>query len=101
MSKSLYNKSQAVEKLNNLLGQKIVKRCASCGCKLDEKSKFAICEECFQNKRFARGRRGPGSGYGKPRGERRRTDFSGAKSKGEEARVEGKVVKKEKQFKEL
>jgi ATP-dependent RNA helicase SUPV3L1/SUV3 len=79
----LFNKSQAVEKLNNLLGQKIVKRCASCGCKLDDKSKFAICEECFQNRRFARGRRGPGAGYGKPRGERRQSDFSASKSKGE------------------
>ena len=53
----LQNKQMAIEKLNDLLGQKLVKRCASCGCKLDDKSKFAICEECFQNRRFQRRKR--------------------------------------------
>ena len=67
----LENKTLAVEKLNTLLSNKIVKACASCGVKLDEKSKFAICEECFQNKRFRGKRRG--SGYGRPSsGERQR-----------------------------
>jgi len=53
----LENKLLAVDKLNTLLSNKIVKSCASCGVKLDEKSKFAICEDCFQNKRFNRKRR--------------------------------------------
>ena len=56
----LENKVLAVEKLNTLLSNKIVKACASCGVKLDEKSKFAICEECFQNKKFRGKRRGGG-----------------------------------------
>lgn len=53
----LENKLLAIEKLNTLLSNKIVKSCASCGVMLDEKSKFAICEECFQNKRFSGKRR--------------------------------------------
>lgn len=60
----LENKTLAVEKLNTLLSNKIVKSCASCGVKLDEKSKFAICEECFKNKRFRGKRRG--GVYGRP-----------------------------------
>ena len=38
----------------------------------------------------------PGSGYGKPRGERRRTDFSGTKSKGGRVEGRGKSRKKRK-----
>jgi len=48
----LENKTLAIEKLNTLLSNKIVRTCASCGCKLDELSKFAICEDCFKNRRF-------------------------------------------------
>ena len=58
----LQNKQMAVEKLNDLLGQKLVKRCASCGCKLDDKSKFAICE-CFQNRRFQEDEVKPQAGH--------------------------------------
>lgn len=50
----LENKTAAIEKLNVLLSDRIVPTCASCGCKLPERSKFAICEECFANKRFKR-----------------------------------------------
>ena len=54
----LENKLSAVEKLNNLLSEKIVRRCSSCGCELEPKFKFNICEECFEQKRFTRRRHG-------------------------------------------
>ncbi len=55
----LNNKQGAIDKLNVLLSQKIVPTCSSCGCKLPDDSKFAICEECFTKRRF---RRKPGAG---------------------------------------
>ena len=67
----LENKTLAVEKLNTLLSNKIVKGCASCGAKLDEGSKFAICEDCFQNRRFS-GRRRTGFGQSGPQDHQRR-----------------------------
>jgi ATP-dependent RNA helicase SUPV3L1/SUV3 len=51
-SELLENKSQATEKLNELLSDKIVPMCTSCGTKLAENSKFAICEPCFKSRRF-------------------------------------------------
>jgi ATP-dependent RNA helicase SUPV3L1/SUV3 len=51
------NKTHAIEKLNDVLSKKIVPKCTSCGAKLDDNSKFAICEACFSERR--RGRRGP------------------------------------------
>ena len=89
----------AVEKLNTLLSNKIVKACASCGVKLDEKSKFAICEECFQNKRFRGKRRA--SGYGRPsNGDRQRDNrrklgqkLRGTSTKGGSKRQVDLVVK--------
>ncbi len=58
----LENKLQAIDKLNTLLSDKITPTCSSCGAKLAENAKFAICEECFQQRRFTRrpfqGRRG-------------------------------------------
>lgn len=51
----LENKSLAVDKLNELLSDKIVPTCSSCGCKLPEDARFPICEECFQKRRFRRG----------------------------------------------
>ncbi len=53
----LANKSLAIEQLNNLLAERIVARCSSCGGTLEPKSKFFICEECFKKRRFTR--RGP------------------------------------------
>ncbi|NOT78215.1 MAG: hypothetical protein HOP07_04350 [Bacteriovoracaceae bacterium] len=50
----LDNKLQAVDKLNILLSDKITPTCSSCGVKLPETAKFAICEECFQQRRFTR-----------------------------------------------
>jgi ATP-dependent RNA helicase SUPV3L1/SUV3 len=78
----LANKSEAVEKLNVLLSDKIVPTCASCGVKMSDTAKFNICEKCFKERRYSnnRGRGGrPGdkkasssSGGGKDRGKKRR-----------------------------
>ena len=54
----LENKSQAVEKLNTLLSEKIVLTCSSCGRKLSEGSRFSICEDCFEQLRYNRRRSG-------------------------------------------
>ncbi len=70
----LENKSLAVDKLNELLSDKIVPTCSSCGCKLPEDARFPICEECFQKRRF---RRGPGD----DRAPKRRGASSGGNSK--------------------
>jgi len=66
----LENKGRAIDKLNDLLSEKIVRTCASCGVNLEEASKFAICELCFKERRF---RRRPGRG--------RRIQTSGESSK--------------------
>ena len=50
----LENKLQAIDKLNTLLSDKITPTCSSCGAKLPDAAKFAICEECFQQRRFTR-----------------------------------------------
>lgn len=52
----LANKTNAVEKLNLLLSNKIVPTCSSCGKKIEQDSKFRICEECFRAKKFSRNR---------------------------------------------
>lgn len=50
----LENKSKAIERLNELLSDKIGKSCSSCGCKMPANAKFNICELCFSNRRFSR-----------------------------------------------
>lgn len=50
----LENKLAAIDKLNTLLSDKITPTCSSCGTKLPDTAKFAICEECFQQRRFTR-----------------------------------------------
>ncbi|MBC7428405.1 MAG: hypothetical protein H7336_07320 [Bacteriovorax sp.] len=50
----LENKLAAIDKLNTLLSDKITPTCSSCGSKLADEAKFAICEECFQQRRFTR-----------------------------------------------
>ncbi|ATH09067.1 hypothetical protein BIY24_14275 [Halobacteriovorax marinus] len=60
----LENKGLAVDRLNTLLSEKIVPTCSSCGVKLGEKHKFAICEDCFQQRRFSRRGGGPRKGRG-------------------------------------
>lgn len=47
----LENKSKAIERLNELLSDKIAKTCSSCGCKLPANAKFNICDECFSKRR--------------------------------------------------
>jgi ATP-dependent RNA helicase SUPV3L1/SUV3 len=53
-NKLLENKSKAIERLNELLSDKIGKTCSSCGCKMPSNAPFNICEDCFSNRRFAR-----------------------------------------------
>jgi ATP-dependent RNA helicase SUPV3L1/SUV3 len=69
----LENKMKAIERLNELLSEKISKTCSSCGCKMPANARFNICDECFSKRRFSRkgegqsenrdgGRRGAGQG---------------------------------------
>lgn len=53
-SELLSNKTLAIEKLNNLLSEKVSKRCSSCGCKLPDTFNFNICETCFSQRRKTR-----------------------------------------------
>lgn len=76
----LANKMEAIEKLNQLLSEKVSRRCSSCGVKLPDSFDFNICEACFGAKKFSRPRgrrpdqRGDGSGSrgGKGGGKSRR-----------------------------
>lgn len=54
---------KAIERLNELLSEKISKTCSSCGCKMPANARFNICDECFTKRRSARRPE-------KPRGER-------------------------------
>lgn len=54
VDKLLDNKSKAIEKLNELLSDKIAKTCSSCGKNMPDNAKFNICEECFSAKKFVR-----------------------------------------------
>lgn len=77
----LENKSEAIDRLNGLLSEKIVPTCSSCGCKLPEKHKFAICEDCFSQRKFAR--RGGSANKGPRRGNSAAKAFkSGSSSSG-------------------
>lgn len=57
-SSLMANKADAIEKLNQLLSEKVSRRCSSCGVKLPDSFEYNICETCFGARRF-RGRRGP------------------------------------------
>lgn len=50
----LENKTKAIERLNELLSDKIGKTCSSCGCKMPANARFNICDECFSKRRFQR-----------------------------------------------
>jgi ATP-dependent RNA helicase SUPV3L1/SUV3 len=50
----LENKAKAIERLNELLSDKIGKTCSSCGCKMPANARFNICDECFSKRRFHR-----------------------------------------------
>lgn len=64
----MHNKGKAIEKLNELLSEKTVPTCSSCGKVLPANSQFAICEECFRSRRFLR-RREAQSYVPKPEGD--------------------------------
>lgn len=68
----LENKAKAIERLNELLSDKIGKSCSSCGCKMPANARFNICDECFANRRFQRRPRPDNrSGGNRSDGERR------------------------------
>jgi ATP-dependent RNA helicase SUPV3L1/SUV3 len=67
----LENKGKAIERLNELLSDKIGKSCSSCGCKMPANARFNICEECFSSRRFSRRPSRRGEGRGEGRGENR------------------------------
>jgi ATP-dependent RNA helicase SUPV3L1/SUV3 len=52
--KLLQNKSKAIERLNELLSDKIAKSCSSCGVKMPNNSRFNICDDCFSKRKFSR-----------------------------------------------
>lgn len=54
MDRLLDNKSSAIERLNQLLSEKVSKKCSSCGAKLSDDFKFNICEGCFSERRHSR-----------------------------------------------
>lgn len=74
----LANKSKAIERLNELLSDKIGKTCSSCGCKMSANARFNICDECFSKRKFSR-RPSEGRGdSGRPeRGQEQRTGGRG------------------------
>jgi ATP-dependent RNA helicase SUPV3L1/SUV3 len=65
----LHNKSLATERLNELLSEKTVRTCSSCGCNLPPENQYNICENCFRERRFGPRKfqnRGPSRGNVKP-----------------------------------
>ena len=82
-SELLQNKTLAIEKLNNLLSEKVSKRCSSCGCKLPDSFNFNICETCFAQRRHTR-RPGKSARFekreGKGGGKGNRSNSRGSKS---------------------
>jgi ATP-dependent RNA helicase SUPV3L1/SUV3 len=75
----LENKSKAIERLNELLSDKIGKTCSSCGCKMPANARFNICDECFTKRRFGRKPRAEGSSS--ERGERDRGGERGGRDR--------------------
>lgn len=76
----LENKGLAVDQLNLMLSEKIVRSCSSCGCNLPDKFDYNICEECFSQKRF---RPRPNSGGGSYAREREKNPKSLSRSRSE------------------
>lgn len=78
----LENKAKAIERLNELLSDKIGKTCSSCGCKMAANAKFNICDECFSKRRFSRRPARPEGRQAEGRGERpERSDRSSRPSR--------------------
>lgn len=84
----LENKTKAIERLNELLSDKIGKNCSSCGCKMAANARFNICDECFSNRRFKRRPR-PGQ---ERQGSERRED--GQRHKGRSSRHKSRAPSK-------
>jgi ATP-dependent RNA helicase SUPV3L1/SUV3 len=89
----LENKSKAIERLNELLSDKIGKSCSSCGCKMPANAKFNICEECFSNRRFNRrphsgpSQQSQGSGQGRSeRKDERKSGGGGGKQRSDRSK---------------
>ncbi len=84
----LENKSKAIERLNELLSDKIGKTCSSCGCKMPANARFNICDDCFSNRKFGR-RPGGNQRQGQQRrDEKRDTGGSRPQQKSNEGRSE-------------
>ena len=66
----LENKTHAIERLNELLSDKIGKTCSSCGCKMAANSRFNICDECFSKRNFHRRPPRSADGAGRDKGGR-------------------------------
>lgn len=86
--KLLENKGKAIERLNELLSDKIAKTCSSCGCKMPPNSRFNICDECFSKRRFARRPRATEEGQGEKRSHRGSQSQRPAKSAGGKGKSE-------------
>lgn len=78
----LANKTKAIERLNELLSDKIGKTCSSCGCKMPVNARFNICDECFSKRRFSR-RPQRADDRGDRGGPRRDDDRRGGRGKGD------------------
>lgn len=76
----LENKTKAIERLNEMLSDKIGKTCSSCGCKMPANAAFNICDKCFSERRFVR--------RGQRRGDSGRQDGRREEGKREEGRRE-------------
>jgi len=77
----LENKSKAIERLNELLSDKIGKTCSSCGCKMAANARFNICDDCFSSRKFSRRPR-PQGGQNRQDDRGRRNDRDSSQQKG-------------------
>lgn len=87
----LENKTKAIERLNELLSDKIGKTCSSCGCKMAANARFNICDECFSKRRF--NHRGPRFVESEPQGDgvnRPARPHKGGGSGGQKSKHRGK-----------
>ena len=81
----LENKSKAIERLNELLSDKIGKTCSSCGCKMAANARFNICDECFSSRKFSRRPR-PQGGQNRSDDKGRRNDREGDRNRDRDSR---------------
>jgi ATP-dependent RNA helicase SUPV3L1/SUV3 len=87
------NKGMAIEKLNQLLSERLHKNCSSCGLKMSPDFNFNICEKCFSERKFTRYKRNDKnddrSGRGSKRGSRRGHQASASDDKGSRPKSKG------------